>query len=242
MNTKQSTTLKESNPKMTTSVFSRAAGVSAILAGISYIVVGMFHPLNVLASVTTPAWAIVHVFAISMAFFGLFGIAGLYVRQAEKSRWLSLAGFVMLSLWLALVLAFSFVEAFILPRLATQSPAFVSAILGMFEGPAGDMDLGLLPLLWTISGPLYMLGGLLFGIATFRAGVLPRWAGVLLACGTALAPIAALLPPEAEAKITIPVGLALAWLGYALFVEHRARVSEPVTRIGSSQPLQPVTE
>jgi hypothetical protein len=242
MNTKLQTARKESKPLLTAATFSRAAGVSAILAGLSYIVVGLFHPLNVLASVTTPAWANVHLFAISMAFFGLFGIAGLYVRQAEKSRWLSTAGFVMLSLWLALVLAFSFVEAFILPRLVTLSPAFVDGIMRMFDSAPSDVDLGPLPLLWLISGPLYMLGGLLFGIATFRAGVLPRWAGVLLALGTALAPIAALLPPEAEAKITIPVGLALAWLGYALFTERRAPVSESVTSIGNIQPLQPATE
>ena len=41
---------------------------------------------------------------------------------------------------------------------------------------------------------MYMVGGLLFGIATFRAGILPRWAGVLLAIGTVLAPVAGLLP------------------------------------------------
>jgi hypothetical protein len=36
-------------------------------------------------------------------------------------------------------------------------------------------------MLWNISGPMYILGPLLFGIATFRARVLPRWAGGLLA-------------------------------------------------------------
>ena len=45
-----------------------------------------------------------------------------------------------------------------------------------------------------------MLGGLLFGIATFRAGILPRWAAGLLAVGTVLAPVAALLPHEHPAE------------------------------------------
>ncbi len=67
-----------------------------------------------------------------------------------------------------------------------------------------------------------MLGGLLFGIATFRAGILPRWAGVLLALGTVLAPVAGLLPYASQPKIAVPVGLALAWLGYALWSERRA--------------------
>ena len=33
-------------------------------------------------------------------------------------------------------------------------------------------------------GMAYWLGGLLFGIALFRAGVLARWAAALLAAGT----------------------------------------------------------
>ena len=81
--------------------------------------------------------------------------------------------------------------------------------------------MGALPTLWTLSGPLYILGGLLFGIATFRAHILPRWAAVLLALGTALAPLAANLSLEAKPKTAIPVGLALAWLGYALMTERR---------------------
>jgi len=74
-----------------------------------------------------------------MGFFGLFGLAGLYARQVEKSGWLGLVGFVMFSIWLALMMSFSFVEAFILPRLATESPAFVAGFLGMFTGTLDDI-------------------------------------------------------------------------------------------------------
>ena len=82
---------------------------------------------------------------------------------------------------MTLVCGFSFVEAFILPRLATESPTFVAGILGMFSSVPSEINLGILPTLWNISGPMYILGRLLFGIATFRAGILPRWAGALLA-------------------------------------------------------------
>ena len=74
---------------------------------------------------------------------------------------------------------------------------------------------------------MYILGPLLFGIATFRARVLPRWAGALLVLGAVLIPVGALVPPELQPKIMIPVGLAFAWLGYALFSERRAPASEP---------------
>lgn len=82
-------------------------------------------------------------------------------------------------------------------------------------------------MLWNISGPMYILGALLFGIATFRARVLPRWAGGLLTLAAVLIPIGGMFPHEYQAKIAmIPVGLAMVWLGYALFSERREKPSE----------------
>jgi hypothetical protein len=216
--------------KITNENLIRLAGLSALIAGICYVLVGVFHPANVPASVTTTRWEIVHVLACAMSFFGVLGMVGLYIRQAWKTGWLGLAGFLLLSSWLVLIMGFSFVEAAILPHVATGSPAFVQAWMGMFNGPAGKFDLGVLPTIWTLSAPLLILGGVLFGIATFRAGILPRWAGALLALSTALAPIAVLLPNASQPKIAVPMGVALAWLGYALWREHRTQeVAPPFT-------------
>ena len=93
----------------------------------------------------------------------------------------------------------------------------------MFNGTASAINLASLSTVWTATGPLYILGGILFGIATFRARLLPRWAGILLAVGTAMGPLAALLPLDLQPKVALPVGLALAWLGYALWTEPRAK-------------------
>ncbi|MEO8244315.1 MAG: hypothetical protein ABI832_18610 [bacterium] len=206
---------------MTPSKLSQWAGMAAMVAGVSYVIVGLFHPLNELASTDTRTWINVHYFACAMAFFGIFGMVGLYVRQAEQSGWLGLAGFVMLGLWMGLVLGFSFVEAFVLPELGAVAPRFVEGLMAMFTAPIDGIDLGILPTMWLVSGPLYILGGLVFGIATFRAAVLPRWSGALLAFGTAISPVAALFPFAYQAKVTIPVGLALVWMGYALWSETR---------------------
>ena len=89
-------------------------------------------------------------------------------------------------------------------------------------------------MVWLLTAPLYIFGGLLFGIATFRAGILPRWAGALFATGTTLAPAATLLSLENQPKMAIAVGLALAWLGYALWSERRAQAPEIVP--GSAKP------
>jgi len=213
--------------KPTASNVLRLAGLSALVAGICYVLVGVFHPPNVASSVTTTQWIVVHYIASAMCFFGVLGMAGLYARQVKESGWLGLVGFVLLTLWFVLVMGFTFVEAFILPRVATAVPAFVAGWMGMLVGPASKFDLGFMPTLWTLSGPIYILGGLLFGIATFRARILPRWAGILLAAGTLLAPLAAALPNGSQPKIAIPVGLALAWLGYALMTERRVPLTEP---------------
>ena len=217
--------------KATTFELIRWAGVSAALAGLCYVLVGVFHPPNVASSVTSTRWEIVHVLACAMCFFGVLGMVGLYARQATKSGWLGLVGFVLLSLWFVLVMGFSFVEAFILPKIATADPAFVTGWMGMLVGPAGKADLGALPALWTLSAPIYIVGGVAFGIATFRAGILPRSAGLLLAVGTALAPVAGLLSNASQPKIAIPVGVALIWLGYSLVSERRAEPSESGGRI-----------
>jgi hypothetical protein len=74
-----------------------------------------------------------------------------------------------------------------------------------------------------------MLGNLLFGIAMFRARVLSRWAAGLLAFSGPLAIImVALLPHQLERLAAVPMGIALAWLGYALWSERREQASQPV--------------
>jgi hypothetical protein len=108
-------------------------------------------------------------------------------------------------------------------------------LLGISYGHTGGVDLGVLPTLYSVVGISYMLGGLLFGIATFRAGVLPRLPAALLAIAAALTPLAALLPHAEQRYAAIPVALALAWLGYALWSERRASASQAVPATGAAQ-------
>jgi len=217
-------TVKESKMKITSANLIRWAGISAMVAGIFYVLVGLFHPLNVISSVTTTRWIIVHILATAMCFFVLLGMAGLYGRQAEKSGWLGLAGFFIYSLSWVLTLGYTFAEVFILPPLATQAPTFVQGFLAAYSS-SGDPTFAVLANLWTVTGVLYILGGVVFGIATFRARILSRWAGGLLAVGSILSPLASLLPHEYEPLVAVPVGLALAWLGYSLWSERREKTS-----------------
>jgi hypothetical protein len=239
MNTKRQTTVtkgnnKESTMKPTASKLIRWAGLAAMGAGIIFVVVQPIHPPEILSSVTTARWAIVHYLSVTMCLLGLFGMAGLYARQVEETGWLGLAGYLLLSLFYALTLVFVFAEAFILPLVATNAPKFIAGWLGIVGGPAGGMNLAAIAIIYKLTGFVgYVLGGLLFGIATFRAGILSRRAAGLLGVGAVLAPAFGLLLPEFQRIAAVPMGIALAWLGYALWSERREPAAAPVPVTGS---------
>jgi hypothetical protein len=232
---RQAATLKERTMKPSAASLIRWAGVSAMVAGIFFVVVGMFHPLETLASVTTTRWLVVHSLATAMCFFGILGMTGLYARQVEAAGWLGLAGYLLWSLFWVLALPFTFVEAFILPLLATEAPAFAEGFLGMLNRSAGEMKFGVLAGLWALSDILFLLGGLVFGVATLRAGILSRWAAGVFTGGIGLAPATALLPHELAPLVAVPIGLGLVWLGYALWSERREHAASPVRGQGSPQ-------
>ena len=66
----------------------RWAGLSAMAAGIVFVVIQPIHPLDVLSSVTTTQWAIIQSMKTAMCLFGLLGLAGLYARQVKEAGWL----------------------------------------------------------------------------------------------------------------------------------------------------------
>jgi hypothetical protein len=242
MNTARHTAVSIENDKETTvqntaSKLIRWAGLAAMVAGIIFAGVQPIHPPDELASVTTSAWAIITPLKTAMCLLFLFGIVGLYARQVNKVGWLGLAGFLLLSLSWMLQTAFVFAEAFILPPLATMAPKFVDGLLGQLtSGRASAVNLGALPALYTLVGVAYILGGLLFGIATLRAGILPRWAAGLLAVAAALTPANALAPHQIGRFAAVPVALALAWLGYALWAEKRVQPAEPEPKLSTVNP------
>lgn len=223
--------------KITAPSLIRYTGLALVIAGIIFAGVQPIHPPDVLASVTTRAWAIITPLKTVMCLLFLLGLTGLYARQVQESGWLGLVGYLLFSLCWALQLAFIFAEAFILPPLANVAPTFIDGLFGLFNGHPVETNLGALPVFWTLAGILYMLGGLLFGIAMFRAKVLPRGVTGLLALTALLTPLAALLPHAIQRLAGMPMGIALAWLGYTLWSEREGRGTlEWQEKPGSSRP------
>lgn len=220
---------------ITTSRLIRWAGLSALAAGLIFAGIQPIHPPDVVSSVGGSTWAIITPLKTVMCLLMLIGVTGIYARQVTRVGWLGLIGYLIFGLAWAITYADVFAETVILPPLAAAAPQFVDSMLGIGAGRVSPVDLGAFPTLFALSGGLYMLGGLLLGIATFRAGILPRWAAGLMASTAFLTPAAAVLPHQFQRLAAVPMGLALAGLGYALWTERRAHASDTTPRKESSQ-------
>jgi len=214
--------------KITASKLIRWSGLSAMAAGIIFAGIQPIHPPDVIASVTTNAFIIITSLKAIMSLFGIFGIAGLYARQVEETGWMGLAGYLLLTIFYAVQMCYSFAEPTILPLLVPVAPTFVTSVMQMASQSPTDMNLGAFATVFSFLPILYLLGLLLFGIAMFRARILSRWAAGLLALSGPIAVVLSLLGHPLDRLAAMPMGIALAWLGYALFFERRENSSKPV--------------
>ena len=213
----QNLELKEGQMKKTGMSFNKIAGLFAMLAGFLYIVIQFIHPSENITSVTSSYWQIVACLSIAMSLSFFVGIIGIYVKQVVEVGWIGLIGFVVFSLFWLISMTFNFIEAFVLPLLTNDAPAFVVGMLGIFGENESEANLGIFTVLAPIAGVLYMLGGLLLGIATFRAKVFPRFAGVLLAFAAVVTLATAIIPHPFDRILALPMGMVFIWLGFMLY-------------------------
>ncbi len=201
----------------------RWAGLAAIGAGLIFAGIQPIHPADVLTSVTTNTWAVVIFLKWVMCFLFLIGVAGIYFRQIESAGWLGLIGYGLFSLSWLIQIGFVFTELFVLPPLASAAPQFIDSVLAIVNpaSPA-SMDVGGLGTAYAVIGVLYLLGGIVFGVATVRAQVLPKWPAILLAVTAFVTPFAVLVPHEIQRFAAVPMGIAFIWLGYAVWAGERS--------------------
>jgi hypothetical protein len=220
---------------ITTSTLTRAAGVSAVLSGLLFIVIQPVHPPENVATVTGTAWVVVALMTMAMAVLGLVGLSGIYLRQVRESGLLGLIGYVLFGSFYLVTTAWTFVEVFVLPQIAVDAPRFVDDFLGIPAGVSAQGDVGALPLFFTVVSGFYLVGGLVFGIAVYRARILQRGAAALLAVGTVLSLTAAVLPHAVGRYAAVPVGMAMVWLGWSLWSEQRASTTPSLPQPDSSR-------
>jgi hypothetical protein len=206
----------------------RGAALSAVATGVLFAVIQFIHPLETVANVETTRWAVTHYLGILMCGLGMIGVTGLYLRQVRESGALGLIGALMLWTFFMLTGAFQFIEAFALPELTDDAPGLVTQFLGIATGKDTG-DLGAVVSLWPITGALYIGGGVLFAIASFRAAILARWASVLLAGGTLITLAIPAVSHSTARLFAFPVAAALIALGISLWRTQRSSSAATAT-------------
>jgi hypothetical protein len=220
---------------ITSTSLTRAAGVAAAVAGLLFIGVQINHPHLDVTFITTTEWTVRQSAKVLMAALSLTGITGMYLCQVKKSGVLGLLGYILFGVGYLIMMSIEVVGAVVLPALAHSAPGYVSDVLAVATGGHATGDIGLMQPLSLASGITYLGGGLIFGIALFRANILARWAAALLAVGTLATIAIPLLPQINERLFALPTGVALVGLGYSLWREQRTPAARPMPGPVSSQ-------
>src|SRR4051794_9800148 len=222
---------------LTASRLTAAAGLCAAAAGAIFVGVQVNHPPADVAHLLTTEMLVRESAKVLMSVLALIGILGMFLRHRSRLGVVGLAGFVLLSGGYLAMFAAECIVGYVLPTVAHFNPAYVQDVIDAAVGRHPRGDIGHMQQLLIVMGIGYPFGGLLFGIALFRAGVLSRWASLLLAYGTTSALALAALPESFNRPFAVPTGVALIGLGVALWRGERrqsapatAWVAQPVTR------------
>ena len=204
-------------------LLTRWAGLAAVAAGAIFIGVQINHPdLNATSIQTTNVY-VRDCLKVLMAALALAGITGMYLNQVRRHGVLGLIGYLVFSAGYLGIMAVTFVAAFVFPEVATSNARFVNDAIAVNTGRGTVMgDIGALQPVIQGIGFAYLVGGLLFGTALYRARVLPRWAAALLAVGGVASAALTLMPDAFYRLIAFPNGIAMVALGYSLWKVARA--------------------
>ena len=198
----------------------KAAAVAAMAGGPLFIAVQIKHPLLDAPFTTTTEYAVRETAKIFMAVFSLIGITGIYLRQVQKIGLPGLIGYTVLAVGYLTILSIQIIAVFVLPDLAAVQPGYVNDVLAVATSGTPVGDVSRMQTLNNIA-ITYIVGGVVFGIALFRAGVLARWAAVLMSVG-AVATVATFQLPELTQRLfAVPAGVALIGLGCSLWRDQR---------------------
>jgi hypothetical protein len=148
----------------------------------------------------------------------IFALFAIYAKQSHKAGILGLLGFFLTVTALVFNIAFRYVATFIVPPLAG---AYQEAFAAAFSGPINSFIMFIFLTL--------PIGYLLLGIATYRAGILSRWAALLLILGPIINYVGVMAPVVSTAGGLL-TNIAIAWLSYGLLAGTAERVS-PVSEI-----------
>ena len=214
---------------ITPTVLLRLSAGAAVAAGVTFIGVQLGHPHSDVTQVTTTEWAVRNTLKVLMATLALAGITGMYLRQVREIGLLGLIGYGTFAIGYLTIMATAFISAFVLPTIAATDPTYVNDVLAAATNGTATGDIGLMQTMISFTGVTFLGGGLIFGIALYRARVLARWAAVLLAVASLLTASLAFLPDAFYRFLAFPNAIAMIGLGYSLWLSTRGRPATPTT-------------
>ncbi|MFZ1993193.1 MAG: hypothetical protein WAU75_03725 [Solirubrobacteraceae bacterium] len=209
----------------TTNRRTAVAGLCAATAGAIFIGVQIGHPSATVAHLLTTEMTLRETAKVLMAILALAGFTGIFLRHRGRLGRLGRAGYGLLTVGYLAMFAAECIIGYYLPTVAHSNPGYVQHVINaaMGHGPSGGI--GVMHDLFIVMGIGYSLGGLLFGIALFRARVLARWASLLLAYGTTSALALSVLPESFSRPFAVPTGVALIGLGVSLWRKERPQAN-----------------
>ncbi|HET6966445.1 MAG TPA: hypothetical protein VFH58_16855 [Acidimicrobiales bacterium] len=213
---------------ITTTKLNQAAGIAAAVAGAIFIGVQINHPAFTTYVTDTHEWVLRCSAKAVMAVLALAGLTAIYARHVRQMKALGLVGFAVFALGYLGMFVTEMIAVTVLPGLTHSNPSFVNDVVVASGGGHAHGSIGHLQTLFNLTGACYMLGGLAFGVALFRARVLSRWASALLAVSTVATAALAVLPSGFDRPMAVPEGVALIGLGFSLWRDQRHAVETPV--------------
>jgi hypothetical protein len=220
---------------ITTTTLTRAAAVAAVAAGLLFIGVQIGHPELDATSITTTEVYVRDQLKVLMAVLALAGITGMYLSQVRRNGVLGLVGYLLLATGYLLIMCGVYAAAYVLPEIAAANPGYVNDVATVDAGRgSAEGDIGALATVIQLRGVAYLAGGLLFGIALYRARVLARWAAALLAVGGVVTIALSQMPDAFYRLLAFPNGIAMIGLGWSLW--HTTRTATPAQPSVMSMP------
>jgi hypothetical protein len=223
---------------VTPTALTRAAGVSAVAAGVVFIGIQVNHPHLDATTITTTEMAVRSSLKVLMAVLALVGVTGMYLHQVRRIGVVGLIGYLLICANYLVIMSTSFVAAFVLPSIAGTSRGYVDDVLAVASGGRASGDIGLLHVVLAVEAALFLTGGLVFGIALYRARVLARWAAALLAVGGVVTAALTMMPDAFYRLLALPNSIALIGLGASLWLS--ARTDTPAGGTAAEAPRRPL--
>ena len=175
----------------------------------------LFTSARLSALSARPGWVPFQVIGVFGSVVICLGLVALYSRQAERAGWLGLVGFVVSFAGSLGYSGASWAAAYIVPPVSRVAPSIV-------DGPDELLGAGLISTILVAA-----VGWILFGIATIRAGVFPRWTGILMIVANVIPFI--LQPFGIPTQISpIMLGVAMIGMSYQIFRSDPAPMRVPV--------------